>query len=60
MRDERDTDPEIPVHTPAELAAEETFRDELDDVNDANPWIRWSALVAGVLFLAGAVVRSCW
>ena len=61
MSDERDTDPEIPVvHTPAELEAEETFRDRLDNADAAHPWVGWFLLVAGCLCLAGAVVRGCW
>lgn len=61
MNDERDTDPEIPViHTPAELEAEKTFRDELDDEDAAHPWVGWLGLVVGLLFIAGGIVRACW
>ncbi|HEY1956062.1 MAG TPA: hypothetical protein VGH28_10620 [Polyangiaceae bacterium] len=52
--DERDTDPFLV------LEPRDTFRDELDAVNDRNPWIRWSALVVGILMIAGGIVRACW
>lgn len=60
MSDERDTDPMIPVvHDPAEVFAHESLRERVDDVNDANPWIRWSAIVVAVLMLAGAAIKWC-
>ena len=57
MNDERDTDPRIPI---VFEPPPDTFRDDLDAVNDANPWIRWSALVVGLFMIAGAIVRACW
>lgn len=60
MTDERDTDPMIPVvHDPANVFAHETTLERVDDVNDANPWFRWSALVVGTLILAGAAIQWC-
>lgn len=57
MNDERDTDPTIPI---VFEPPRDTFRDKLDALNDANGWFRWSALVVGLLLIAGAIVRACW
>ena len=48
-----------PRKTLAELEAEETPRDKLDDANDAHPVIRWSAFVVAVLMIAGGIIRWC-
>jgi len=57
VNDERDTDPTIPI---VFEPPRDTFRDKLDALNDANGWFRWSALVVGLLLIAGAIVRACW
>ena len=50
------TDPSIPVF----IEPETTARERLDAWNDRNAWVRWSALVVGLLIIAGAIVRACW
>lgn len=57
-----DTDPDelVPVfHDPVEVFANEPLRERLDEVNDRNPWIRWTALAVGIAMLAGAAIEWC-
>jgi hypothetical protein len=55
---ERDTDPH--VKTLAELDAEESVRDKIEDADSRAPWVGWALFVGGVLFIAGGIVRACW
>ena len=48
-----------PRKTPAELAAEETPRDELDAEIERHRWGVWSFAAIGAALLVGAVVRWC-
>jgi hypothetical protein len=61
MTVQRDTDPDlIPVvHDPAQVFAHETPLEHVDDVNDGNPWFRWSALFVGLAMFVGAAIQWC-
>lgn len=48
-----------PRKTKAELDAEETLRDKLDDWNDAHAAFRWSAFAIALLMIAGGIIRWC-
>lgn len=55
-----DTDPDelVPMHV-SDPFEDETLREKLDDVNDAQPWIRWSALVVGIAIIVGGTIQWC-
>lgn len=53
-----DHDP-VPCKTPAQLDAEETPRERLDEADARHPAVGWGLAVCAVLLVLG-VVRACW
>jgi len=40
-----------PIATPAELAAQETLRDKIDDWDALHGWVGWALLVLSILMI---------
>lgn len=60
---ERPTDPDLsappPEKTLAELNAEETVMEHVDDADARAPFVGWMALIGGVLITLH-FARACW